>query len=357
MDQSFPPLPDRSATRRVDSLLGPARARFTFEALAECSSTSTLLLERARQGAAVGLLLVADRQTAGRGRRGRSWLSTPDSQSDLLRALALRRRGFATRGPVAGGRYRGRAWLWRTAASRSWPEMAERHPARRRQGRRHSGRAGGRTRRHAGGDRHRPQPATATGRRQRNRSCIVRQPGAALSPLPDRHQMLAQVLIDLAEVLDRFADGGFSRFAQRMAGASFWQDCQVRLLDGVCLDREGMCLGADERRRPAATHTGRDRTLPVRRPVAAGGMIIAIDAGNSRIKWGVHDGRLADSGVLATADVAWLDEAADEWPAQHASWSATSPVATCRQPSRAPRQASRQRLLPARQCRSLRRSQ
>jgi hypothetical protein len=52
---------------------------------------------------------------------------------------------------------------------------------------------------------------------------------------------------------------------------------------------------------------GRDRTLPVRRPVAAGGMIIAIDAGNSRIKWGVHDGRKwLDSGVLATADVAWL---------------------------------------------------
>ncbi len=44
-------------------------------------------------------------------------------------------------------------------------------------------------------------------------------------------------------------------------------------------------------------------------------MIIAIDAGNSRIKWGVHDGRKwLDSGVLATADVAWLGEAADEWP-------------------------------------------
>lgn len=45
-------------------------------------------------------------------------------------------------------------------------------------------------------------------------------------------------------------------------------------------------------------------------------MIIAIDAGNSRIKWGVHDGRQwLDSGVLATADCAFLSEAADEWPA------------------------------------------
>ena len=44
-------------------------------------------------------------------------------------------------------------------------------------------------------------------------------------------------------------------------------------------------------------------------------MIVAIDAGNSRIKWGLHDGAgWAARGVLATADVAWLNEAAEEWP-------------------------------------------
>lgn len=44
-------------------------------------------------------------------------------------------------------------------------------------------------------------------------------------------------------------------------------------------------------------------------------MIVVIDAGNTRIKWGAHDGRdwLAN-GALATADVAQLAEAADEWP-------------------------------------------
>lgn len=46
-------------------------------------------------------------------------------------------------------------------------------------------------------------------------------------------------------------------------------------------------------------------------------MIVAIDAGNSRIKWGLHDGSAwAARGVLATADAAWLSEAADEWPAE-----------------------------------------
>lgn len=44
--------------------------------------------------------------------------------------------------------------------------------------------------------------------------------------------------------------------------------------------------------------------------------IVAIDAGNSRIKWGLHDGTAwLDKGVLATADAAWLRDAADEWPA------------------------------------------
>lgn len=44
--------------------------------------------------------------------------------------------------------------------------------------------------------------------------------------------------------------------------------------------------------------------------------VVAIDAGNTRIKWGLHDGTVwLDKGVLATADAAWLRDAADEWPA------------------------------------------
>lgn len=45
-------------------------------------------------------------------------------------------------------------------------------------------------------------------------------------------------------------------------------------------------------------------------------MIVAIDAGNSRIKWGVHDGDgWLSSGALATADVASLAGVAAQWPA------------------------------------------
>ena len=44
-------------------------------------------------------------------------------------------------------------------------------------------------------------------------------------------------------------------------------------------------------------------------------MIVTIDAGNTRIKWGAHDGgRWVADGAIATSDVRQLAEAADEWP-------------------------------------------
>ncbi len=50
---------------------------YRHEALAEVGSTNTECLERARKGALSGLWVTADRQTGGRGRRGRAWFSEP----------------------------------------------------------------------------------------------------------------------------------------------------------------------------------------------------------------------------------------------------------------------------------------
>jgi BirA family biotin operon repressor/biotin-[acetyl-CoA-carboxylase] ligase len=52
--------------------LGPG---VDLQAVAECPSTNSALLEAARQGLTAPRLLVADRQTAGRGRLGRAWHS------------------------------------------------------------------------------------------------------------------------------------------------------------------------------------------------------------------------------------------------------------------------------------------
>jgi BirA family transcriptional regulator, biotin operon repressor / biotin---[acetyl-CoA-carboxylase] ligase len=50
---------------------------FRHEALSETSSTNTECLTRARAGDAGRLWVTADRQTGGRGRRGRPWVSEP----------------------------------------------------------------------------------------------------------------------------------------------------------------------------------------------------------------------------------------------------------------------------------------
>lgn len=53
------------------------RARFSIEVIERCDSTNSLLLERAQQGAPVGSVVVCEQQEAGRGRRGRAWISAP----------------------------------------------------------------------------------------------------------------------------------------------------------------------------------------------------------------------------------------------------------------------------------------
>lgn len=75
-------------------LLHTRRLGRGYEFLSACASTNDVVRSRAAAGAAEGLLVVADSQTAGRGRLGRSWHSPPGQNlyfSLLLRpALAAR---------------------------------------------------------------------------------------------------------------------------------------------------------------------------------------------------------------------------------------------------------------------------
>ena len=74
-------IPDQA---RIRSLLGSST--WTDQVLEEVSSTNTLLKELGRQGAPAGTVLVADRQTGGRGRLGRTFLS-PGGVGVYLSAL------------------------------------------------------------------------------------------------------------------------------------------------------------------------------------------------------------------------------------------------------------------------------
>ncbi|MEY3446439.1 MAG: hypothetical protein RIR45_1194 [Pseudomonadota bacterium] len=64
--------------------VAPLLPGFTVEVLPEIDSTNTELMRRARDACLDPVLLVAERQTAGRGRLGRQWLSGADGALDSL---------------------------------------------------------------------------------------------------------------------------------------------------------------------------------------------------------------------------------------------------------------------------------
>jgi len=64
--------------------VSPLLPGFTVEILPEIDSTNTELMRRARAGQLEPTLLVAERQTAGRGRLGRDWQSDAQDQSPNL---------------------------------------------------------------------------------------------------------------------------------------------------------------------------------------------------------------------------------------------------------------------------------
>ncbi|MBE2258076.1 MAG: biotin--[acetyl-CoA-carboxylase] ligase [Candidatus Accumulibacter sp.] len=240
---------DSAASCRIDplrlqSLLGQAAGRFAVEALPECVSTSSQLLEHARQGAPAGSLLVADRQTGGRGRRGRSWLSTPEDS--LTFSLLWRFDGGVAR--LAGLSLAVGLAVARALENCRVPGVGLKWPNDILLG---GGKLGGilvdlesgtdgmlavigiglNLRLPPAGDEEFLHPPAALAQ--------------VMAYLPDRHQLLAQLMIDLAAVLDRFADGGFALLRGDWQARHVWQNRPVRLLDGERVDRTGLCLGAD----------------------------------------------------------------------------------------------------------------
>ena len=231
---------------RLFSLLEEARGRFSITALVECASPNNLLLDRAEDGAPSGRVRVADCQTAGRGSRGRHWLSAP--QDSLTFSVLWRFSGGIERLPGLSLAV-GVAVVHALEAcgvfgmGLKWPNdllyedrklggvlvelVSEKESTQAVVG--------------IGLNLHLPEsvgdgngfalPATAL--------------DAVLSPLPERHVLLAQLLIELAHVFDRFAAGGFAVLRDQWLARHVWQDRRVCLVaDGRPL-KEGVCCGVD----------------------------------------------------------------------------------------------------------------
>ena len=69
--------------------LSPLSPGLSLELLPSIDSTNTELMRRARQGQTDPVVLIAESQTAGRGRLGRRWTSTPGESLTFSLGLML----------------------------------------------------------------------------------------------------------------------------------------------------------------------------------------------------------------------------------------------------------------------------
>lgn len=234
------------APERLQAALGPAQARFAVTAIDACASTSTLLLERSAQGAPSGSVIVCDHQTAGRGSRGRHWSASPDA-SLTFSLLWDFERGLADMAGLSLGVglavVRALDSCGAAGATLKWPNDILYRDAK----------LGG-ILVELSGDDARTRAVVGIGLNLKLPeldpvAAPMMMPVAALAgmvtPLPDRHRLLAALLTELATVFDAFSAAGFGAVREDWQACNAWQDRKVRVLRNgeVCL--EGRCCGAD----------------------------------------------------------------------------------------------------------------
>ncbi|MGE5471753.1 MAG: biotin--[acetyl-CoA-carboxylase] ligase [Bacteroidota bacterium] len=229
----------------LKSRLGALAGRFDVDALDECDSSSSELSRRADHGAPAGTVIVADRQTAGRGRRGRSWLSAPEASLtfSLLWRFAGSPAALAGLSLAVGvALARGLEGLGARDICLKWPNDV--------------------LLRQAGGygklagilielssDRRGTQVVIGIGLNLLRPAGDLSQPAAgldqALAGGADRHVVLAAILAALAGMLDTFARAGFAGVRGDWQDRHAWQDQDVLLLGEGEASVAGRCLGAD----------------------------------------------------------------------------------------------------------------
>src|ERR1035437_5653516 len=205
-----------------------------------------MLLDRTAQGAPTGSVIVTDRQTSGRGSRGRKWLASPESSLTFsvlwgfdgglehLSGLSLAVGVAVIHALEACGA---------SGITLKWPNDILHDNAK------------------LGGIlielqsvQDRVLAVVGIGLNLSLPESLgdgndFALPPAALDeiliPLPDRHALFAQLLIELAHVFDRFSSGGFAVLRDQWQKRHAWQDKPVRLLRDGRVEKEGICRGAD----------------------------------------------------------------------------------------------------------------
>lgn len=231
----------------LQARLAEAAGRFDVDALDDCDSTSSELMRRAERGAPSGSVVVADRQSAGRGRRGRNWLSAPEAS--LTFSVLWRFPGPATR--LAGlslaigvALVRALEELGARGLGLKWPNdvLLQR-------GEGFAKLAGILI--ELASDRRGTQAVIGIGLNLASPpEGDLAQPAAgldaALAVPPERHEVLGAILRHLAVVLDTFAVDGFFRLKSEWQDRHAWQGRSVRLAGEGESGFEGDCVGVDD---------------------------------------------------------------------------------------------------------------
>jgi BirA family transcriptional regulator, biotin operon repressor / biotin---[acetyl-CoA-carboxylase] ligase len=226
--------------------LGATAPRFALELLDRCESTNTVLLQRARSGAPSGSMLACELQSAGRGRRGNRWHS--GLGGSLTFSLLWRFRqgatglaGLSLAAGVAAARALASAGI--EGVQLKWPNDLL-----------HTGRKLGGILVELHGDAAGPSAAViGIGLNLRLRAGLrdaIAQPVTDLasiaSQVPPRNRLLAVTLIELAQVLEQFAEHGFAPLRQEWVSRHAHQGSLVTLSSGDGKSVAGRAAGVAE---------------------------------------------------------------------------------------------------------------
>lgn len=228
----------------LTAALGDDACRFDADAVVECDSTNTRLMARAEAGAPSGSVLVADIQTAGRGRRGRIWHSapgdsltfsllwrfTPQSQAPAALSLAV---GLAVAQALETQGGRGIALKWPNDVLLAERKLAgilvELVP-------------GAPKSAVIGIGLNLRQPAGLPDELHGSVAAVDELLGMA----PSREALLGAVLKAAAAIFDNYAAAGFAALRPAWEAHHAYAGRIVRLIQEPGIERDGRCVGVDD---------------------------------------------------------------------------------------------------------------
>lgn len=219
--------------------LGADARRFDVDVLDVCDSTNAVLMARAEAGAPSGTVVVAEAQTAGRGRRRRAWLSSPGDSLTLSLlwrfAPGTAPAGLSLAAGVATAEAITKVGAGDTALK--WPNDLLKDGKK----------LGGILVELVPGAPHAAVIGVGLNLRlPAGMPAELRATAAALDAAVDPNRLAAALLAQLRAVLETFCGEGFAPLKAAWMARHAFQDAPVSLLSDFAPPRAGICRGVDD---------------------------------------------------------------------------------------------------------------